>query len=87
MANTVAVEQAGLGWISALPWNQVPAEWREQPCEQLPLCAGQQPGVRAGASKLLVHGREYLCLLKYSAPFASEQLHSLTTSLAKVMQS
>src|SRR6266700_2613762 len=87
LTNTVALEEAGLGWISALPWNQAPAEWREQPCEQLPLCSSQQPGVRAGASKLLVHGREYRCVLKYSAPFASEQLHSLTTSLAKVMQS
>ena len=87
LANTIALDEAGLGWISALPWNQAPAEWREQPCEQLPLCGSQQPGVRAGAGKLLVHGREYLCVLKYSAPFASEQLHSLTTSLAKVMQS
>ena len=87
LANTIALDEAGLGWISALPWNQAPAEWREQPCEQLPLCGSQQPGVRAGAGKLLVHGREYLCVLKYSAPFASEQLHSLTSSLAKVMQS
>jgi transposase len=87
LANTVALDQAGLGWISALPWNQAPAEWREQSCEQLVPCSSQQPGVRAGASKLLVHGREYPCVLKYSAPFASEQLHSLTTSLAKVMQS
>ena len=87
LANTVALDQAGLGWISALPWNQAPPEWRQQPCEQLPSLSSRQPGVRAGASKLLVHGREYLCVLKYSAPFASEQLHSLTTSLAKVMQS
>lgn len=87
LANTVALQQAGLGWISALPWNQAPAGWREQPSEQLPSLSSQQPGVRAAASKLLVHGQEYLCVLKYSAPFASEQLHSLTTSLAKVMQS
>ncbi len=68
LANTVALDEAGLGWISALPWSQAPVQWREQPCEQLPLCGSRQPGVRAGAGKLLVHGREYLCVLKYSAP-------------------
>jgi hypothetical protein len=34
-----------------------------------------------------VHGRERLCVVKYSASFLSEQMHSLTTSLAKVTQS
>jgi transposase len=34
----------------------------------------------------LVHGQRYLCVLKYSSSFATEQLHSLTTSLAKTMQ-
>src|ERR1039457_6844003 len=48
---------------------------------------GAQPGVRATAENLLVHGQEYLCVLKYSASFASEQMHSLTTSLSKVLQS
>jgi len=86
LANTVALQEAGLGWITALPWNQAPAEFREQACEQLPLCSSQQPGVRAGAQKLLVHGQEYLCVVKYSTAFAAEQLHSLTSSLAKVMQ-
>src|SRR5919108_284564 len=37
-------------------------------------------------AQLLVHGQEYLCVLKYSASFAGEQLHSLTTSLSKVLQ-
>jgi len=86
LANTVMLREAGLGWITALPWNQAPTEFREQAREQLPLCSSQQPGVRAGAQKLLVHGHEYLCVLKHSASFASEQLHSLTTNLAKVMQ-
>ncbi|MFO0284304.1 MAG: transposase [Acidobacteriota bacterium] len=35
LANTVALEQAGVGWISALPWNQAPPSLREQPCEKL----------------------------------------------------
>jgi len=30
LANTLELEQAGVGWISALPWNQAPAEFRER---------------------------------------------------------
>jgi transposase len=86
LANTVELQQAGVGWISALPWNQAPAAFRERAVELLPLCSSAQPGVRAAAEKLLVHGQEYLCVLKYSASFAGEQLHSLTTSLSKVLQ-
>jgi len=86
LANTVELQEAGVGWISALPWNQAPAVFRERAVEQLPLCSSAQPGVRAAAEKLLVHGQEYLCVLKYSSSFAGEQLHSLTTSLSKVLQ-
>jgi transposase len=87
LANTVALEEAGVGWISALPWNQAPPEFRTRATEQLPACSSAQPGVRAGVEKMLVHGREYLCVVKYSASFAGEQLHSLTTSLSRVLQS
>jgi transposase len=87
LANTVALEEAGVGWISALPWNQAPAELRSRATEELPTCSSAQPGVRAAAEKTLVHGREYLCVVKYSASFAGEQLHSLTTSLSRVLQS
>lgn len=86
LANTVQLDEAGVGWISALPWNQAPAQLRERAVEELPLCSSAQPGVRATAEKCLVHGKEYLCVLKYSASFAGEQLHSLTTSLSKVLQ-
>jgi transposase len=86
-ANTVALEEARLGWISALPWNQTPEGLRSRTIEQLPPCSSAQPGVRAVAETTLVHGRQYLCVLKYSASFASEQMHSLTTSLSRVMQS
>ena len=85
--NTLLLNQAGVGWISALPWNQAPPELRERPVEELPLCSSAHPGVHAVAERAIVHGAEYLCVLKYSSAFASEQLHSLTTSLAKVMQS
>src|SRR5271157_2981253 len=87
LANTVQLAEAGVGWISALPWNQAPAELRSRAVEELPACSSAQPGVRAGAEKTLVHGREYLCIVKYSASFAGEQLHSLTTSLSRVLQS
>ena len=87
LANTVALEEAGVGWISALPWNQAPAELRTRATEELPACSSAQPGVRAVAEKTLVHGRDYLCVVKYSASFAGEQLHSLTTSLSRVLQS
>jgi transposase len=87
LANTLELEQAGVGWISALPWNQAPEELRERPVEQLPELSSRQPGVRAAAEPLLVHGKEYLCVVKYSAPFAAEQLHSLTTTISKTLQS
>ena len=76
-----------MGWISALPWNQAPAELRERATEELLPCSAEQPGVRAVAEKLLVHGQEYLAVVKYSAPFAAEQLHSLTASISRVLQS
>ena len=86
LGSTVALEESGLGWISALPWNQAPGELRSRAVEELPVCSSAQPGVRAAAEKMLVHGREYLCVVKYSASFASEQLHSITTSLSRVLQ-
>jgi transposase len=85
LANTVQLQEAGVGWIAALPWNQAPAELRERPVEQLPPSSSAQPGVRAAAERCLVHGQEYLCVVKYSASFAAEQLHSLTASLSKVL--
>jgi len=85
--NTLALQQSGLGWISALPWNQAPPEFRATPLEKFQALSAQHPGVLAFAEKLLVHGRERLCVMKYSASFLSEQLHSLTSSLAKVTQS
>src|ERR1700682_1902048 len=72
LANTVQLEEAGVGWISALSWTQAPAELRSRAVEELPACSSAQPGVRAAAEKILVHGREYLCVVKYSAPFAGE---------------
>lgn len=87
LANTLELEQAGVGWISALPWNQAPPELRERDSEKLSACSSDLPGVRATSEPMVVHGKEYLCVLKYSASFAGEQLHSLTTSLSKALQS
>ena len=85
LANTLELEKAGVGWISALPGNQALRELR--PRQQLTELSCQEPGVSATAQTMLVQGKEYLCVVKYSAPFASEQLRSLTTSVSKVMQS
>lgn len=86
LPNTLALEQAGIGWISALPWNQAPPQFREQPLEQLSSLSSDQPGVQAAQAKQVVHGHERSCVLKYSASFLSEQVHSLSTSLATAMQ-
>ena len=86
LSNTLELDKAGVGWISALPWNQAPAGLREKTLEQILPGADLPSGVRAVAEKHVVHGREYLCVLSYSACFASEQLHSITTTLAKVTQ-
>src|SRR4029077_16671821 len=87
LANTVQLDEAGVGWISALPWNQAPAELRSRAVEELSACSSAQPGVRASAEKTLVHGREYLCVVKYSASFDGQQMARLTTSLSRVLQS
>jgi transposase len=87
LANTLELERAGVGWISALPWNQAPVQLRERDIAQLPSLSSAQPGVRAAAETAVVHGKQYLCVVKYSASFAGEQLHSLTTSLSKALQS
>jgi transposase len=87
LANTLELEEAGVGWISALPWNQAPPELRARASHELTPLSSEEPGVSAAAEKMVVHGKEYWCVLKYSAPFAGEQLHSLTTSLSRAMQS
>jgi len=85
--HTLLLKQARVGWISALPWNQAPAELRQREVEKLPLGSSDQPGVHAAAEHTIVHGQEYLCVLKYSSAFAGEQLQSITTSLSKELQS
>ena len=85
LPNTLELEQAGVGWISALPWTQAPAEFRSS--QHLTPLSSQQPGVSAAAETMVVHGKQYRCVVKYWAPFAGEQLHSLTTRLSKAMQS
>jgi len=86
LANTLGLELAGVGWISALPWNQAPETLREIPGQQLVPVGGQHVGLQAATSREVVHGRSYLCVVVYSAVFASEQLHSITATLTKTMQ-
>jgi transposase len=85
LANTLELEKAGVGWISALPWSQAPPELRSS--QQLTQLSSREPGVSAAAGIAVVHGNEYQCVVKYSASFAAEQLHSLTNSVSKAMQS
>jgi transposase len=86
LANTVELEKSRAGWICALPWNQAPEQLRRREVEKLSLCSSDLPGVRAAAEKILVHGKEYLCVIKHSSSFAFEQLQSLTTNMAKALQ-
>ena len=86
LTNTAALAEAGVGWVSALPWKQAPVDLRTRALETVPLCGVDHPGVRAIGQRAVVRGDEYLCVLQYSAALASEQLHSLTTSLTKVLQ-
>jgi len=86
LANTLELEQAQLGWISALPWNQAPEQLRTKDVEQLTACSGSQPGVRVASENTIVHGKEYLCVLKYSASFAAEQWQSVSTLVSKALQ-
>src|ERR1035437_6084187 len=72
-----------VGWIAALPWNQAPTELRERPVEQLPGCSSDQHGVHAASEKLLVDGKEYLGVVKYSASFVADQRLSVTSGVAK----
>ena len=85
LANTLELEKAGVGWISALPWSQAPAELRCS--QQLTPLGSREPGVSVAAGSAVVHGSEYQCVVKYSASFAAEQLHSVTNSVSKAMQS
>ncbi len=73
LANTLELERQGLGWVGALPWNQAPDPLRRRPAEEL----------EAGAERAFVHGAERLCVVRHSAHFAAEQLHSWSASLGK----
>ena len=85
LANTLELQASGLGWIAALPWGQAPAALRQRPLEQLEPLPGE-PGVSVAGERTLVHGAEYLAVLRYSAGFASEQFHSVSVSLVKATQ-
>lgn len=87
LSNTLELETAGVGWISALPWNQAPPELRARASHELTPLGSQEPGVSAATEKMVVHGKEYCCVLKYSVSFAGEQLQSLITSSSRAMQS
>ncbi len=84
--NTLELQQRGLGWVAALPWNQAPAGLRATDEEELKPVGGTHPGVRTAAQRCRVHGGESLCVVQHSTGFAAEQLHSTSLSLAKATQ-
>ena len=86
LANTIAMEEARVGWISALPWSQAPEGFRETHRDQLTALSSDHPGVRAAQARELVHGRERSCVVKLSNSFLAEQIHSLSTTLTKAVQ-
>src|SRR5205809_7975404 len=57
--NTLLLKEAGLGWISSLPWNQAPIELRQRDIETLPLCSSDRPGIHATAYLAIVHAAQY----------------------------
>src|SRR3989454_11180992 len=61
------IARVGSGLDLSPALNQAPVALRERAVEPLPLCRSAQPGGRAAAEKLRVHGQEYLCVLKYSS--------------------
>ena len=85
--NTAMLEDKGLGWVSALPWTQVPKKLREVSVERLSPRGFAHPGVRAESARELCHGREYLVVLKHSSCFAAEQTQSVVNSAAKAIES
>ena len=82
-ASALELQRAGLGWVSALPWNQAPESLRSAGDDRLQPLGAAHPGVRAAAERLTVHGGEYLCVVKHSASFAAEQLPSAVAALGK----
>lgn len=65
LANTLVLQEAGVGWVSALPWNQPPESLRECPCEKLVPLGGTHLGLQVSSSNEVVHGRTYLCVVVY----------------------
>lgn len=86
LANTLALDASGLGWVAALPWNQAPPALRQRPLAQLARVGPAHPGVRAVAEPCLVHGAERLCVLQHSATYAVEQLRSVSDALTKAIR-
>jgi hypothetical protein len=60
--------------------------FREHPLDHLTALSSDHPGGQAAQTTQVVHGQERSCVLKYSASFLSEQIHSLSTSLATATQ-
>ena len=83
LLSSLQLADSGIGWVAALPWNQVPEDVRSMPLQRFEPAAGDLPGVRWAQADGLVHGQQRRCILMHSSVFEAEQLHSLMASIAK----
>jgi len=83
MLNSLELTDAGIGWVAAVPWNQVPEEVRNMPLDGFHSCGPELPGVRWAERNGLVQGQTRRCILMHSSTFEAEQLHSLMGNIAK----
>ena len=86
LAHIEDLEAAGLGWITALTWDQTPPDLRSRTPDQLPRCSLREPGIRAVAERTQLYGKEHLCVLKHSQSFQARQVQGLTISLSRATQ-
>lgn len=86
LAHIEDLEAAGLGWITALTWDQTPPDFRARTPDQLSRCSLKEPGIRAVAERVHLYGGEHLCVLKHSQTFQARQVQGLTISLSRATQ-
>lgn len=81
--NTIALDFEQVGWIQAVPWDQAPKGFREREASQLQPLGPRFPGVSVALEQGEWNGPDRQLVLIHSSCFLSEQLHGLTTDLAK----
>jgi len=83
LANVMQLEEEDLGWIAAVPWNEIPEPLRQVDEGQMRSCSARLPGTRLYGTEVELWGGKRQAVLVHSSVFQSEQLHSLTLAIAK----